>query len=61
MMYMRLQASKETMIQWKERENVSQYVVSLYEQNTLDTLRNYGLYKYFKTQGMRNQGLVLNI
>jgi len=42
-------------ITWIEREHEEKYMVSLNDPGTVEALRNYGLLKYFKLSGMRQQ------
>ena len=47
------------MIEWKEKEHETKDMTSLHDPNTIEALRNCGLLKYFSTQGMRKQVLLL--
>lgn len=49
----------DKIIEWKERENEAEDMVSLHDPNIVGALRNCGLLKKFKTQGMRKQVFLL--
>jgi hypothetical protein len=46
-------------IKWKECENEVDDMSSLHDPNIMETLRNLGLIKLFKTQSMKKQVLIL--
>ena len=48
------------MTKWKEWEHESEYMDSLHDPHTIEALKNCGLLKFFKTQGMIKQVLLLD-
>jgi hypothetical protein len=49
------------MLEWREREHETEDLVALQDLHTVASLRNYGLLKFFKTQSMRKELMVLKI
>jgi hypothetical protein len=47
------------MLEWQERENEEKYYIAGNDPNTVMELRECGLLKFFKVQGMRAQLIIL--
>ena len=47
------------MIKWREDQHESKDMDALHDPHTIEALKNYELLKFYKTQGMRKQVLLL--